>query len=163
MLQPSGFIDPQKPDYVCRLNKSLYGLKEAPHAWFQCFSSHLLTLGFVASKANSSLFIFTDASIFIYLLIYVDEILVTGNNDASIASFIASLGRLFSMKDLGPLNYFLGMEVTRTSTGFHLSQFKYILDLLKKINMVECKPVSTLAISGRCLSLLDSEPFSDVS
>lgn len=82
------------------LTNALYGLKQALRAWVQCFSSHLLTLGFVASKAYSSLFIFTDASILIYLLIYVDDILVTGNNDASIAFFIASLGKLFSMKDL---------------------------------------------------------------
>ena len=163
MRQPSGFVDPQKPDHVCRLNKSLYGLKQAPRAWFQCFSSHLLTLGFVASKADSSLFIFMDASTIIYLLIYVDDILLTGNNESRIASFIASLSRLFSMKDLGALHYFLGMEITRSSSGLHLSQSKYILDLLKKTNMVDCKPVLTPAVSGRRLSLLDGDPFPDVS
>ncbi|BBG97004.1 Glycosyl hydrolases family 31 protein [Prunus dulcis] len=79
MRQPVGFVDPTYPDHVCRLRPSLYGLKQAPCAWFHCFFSYLLHLGFIASQSDSSLFVYTQGSIHIYLLIYVDDILVTGS------------------------------------------------------------------------------------
>ncbi|CAL8993966.1 unnamed protein product [Prunus brigantina] len=163
MKQPVGFLDSQYPTHVCKLNRSLYGLKQAPRAWFQCFSTHLEHLGFVASKADSSLFMYFHGSITIYLLIYVDDILVTGNSESHITQLILDLGRQFSMKDLGPLHYFLGMEVVRTSTGLYLSQSKYILDLLTRTKMLDCKPLPTPAVGGRRLSLHDGDLLSDVS
>ncbi|KAM1792474.1 hypothetical protein ACFX12_036326 [Malus domestica] len=161
MRQPSGFVDPQFPSHVCRLRRSLYGLKQAPRAWFQCFSHHLEELGFQASMADSSLFIFCNGTNVIYLLIYVDDILVTGNNPAHISTLIHQLGRKFSMKDLGPLHYFLGMEITRTPTAMYLTQSKYILDLLKRTQMADAKPLSTPALPGRKLSLYEGEPLAD--
>ncbi|KAM1551006.1 hypothetical protein ACFX10_043195 [Malus domestica] len=161
MRQPQGFVDPQFPTHVCKLQRSLYGLKQAPRAWFQCFSNHLEALGFVASQADSSLFTYFDGTTIIYLLIYVDDILVTGNSSSQIAQLIAQLGSLFSMKDLGPLHYFLGMEVTRTTSGFHLSQAKYIRDLLQRTHMADCKPIQTPSSSGRRLLLHEGDPLSD--
>ena len=79
MHQPPRYVDSTHPDYVCRLHKSLYGLKQAPKAWFKRFSSHLLHLGFTASMADSSLFIFYSARTIIYLLLYVDDIIFTGS------------------------------------------------------------------------------------
>ncbi|XP_048436024.1 uncharacterized mitochondrial protein AtMg00810-like [Pyrus x bretschneideri] len=73
------------------------------------------------------------------------------------------MARLFSMKDLGPLSYFLGMEVHRSANGMHMAQAKYVMDLLTRTNMLDCKPVSTHAINGHRLSLYDGEPFSDVT
>ncbi|CAL8993048.1 unnamed protein product [Prunus brigantina] len=93
MRQPVGFVDPTYPDHVCRLRRSLYGLKQAPRAWFHCFFSHLLRLGFIASQSDSSLFVYTQGSIHIYLLIYVDDILVTGSDPSRITTLISDLGR----------------------------------------------------------------------
>ena len=163
MRQPLGFIDPQYLAHVCKLRRSLYDLKQAPRAWFQCFSHHLEDLGFIASTVDSSLFTFFNGATIIYLLIYVDDILVTGNDAAQISRFIAQLGSLFSMKDLGPLNFFLGMEVTRTPIAMYLSQSKYIMDLLRRTKMTDCKPSSTPAPAGRRLSLHEGEPLSDVT
>lgn len=80
MRQISSFIDPQCFSHICKLHRSLYGLKQAPRAWFQCFSQHLENLGFISSHADSSLFTFLDGSMIIYLLIYMDDILVAGNS-----------------------------------------------------------------------------------
>ena len=85
-------MDPNHLDYVCKLHKSLYGLKQAPRAWFERFTFHLLHLGFTASVADSSLFIFCLANTIIYLLLYVDNIIVTGNDLAQVAHLIAALG-----------------------------------------------------------------------
>ena len=163
MRQPAGFIDPQFPSHVCRLRRSLYGLKQAPRAWFQCFSQKLEELGFTASQADSSLFTYFDGSTILYLLIYVDDILITGNTNAHLSQFITQLGTHFAMKDLGPLHYFLGMEVSRTPSAFYLTQSKYILELLQNTNMADAKPISTPVPSGKRLSLYDGEPLSDGS
>ncbi|CAL9003000.1 unnamed protein product [Prunus brigantina] len=161
MRQPVGFVDPTYPDHVCRLRHSLYGLKQAHRAWFHCFSSHLLRLGFIASQSDSSLFVYTQGSIHIYLLIYVDDILVTGSDPSRITTLISDLGRQFSMKDLGPANYFLGMELVRTPSGLSITQTKYVVDLLKRVNMHEAKPVPTPALSGRRLSISNGDPLPD--
>ncbi|KAM1873468.1 hypothetical protein ACFX13_007300 [Malus domestica] len=161
MHQPRGFVDPQFPHHVCRLRRSLYGLKQAPRAWFQCFSTHLEDLGFRPSTADHSLFTYIHGSTRIYLLIYVDDILVTGNNPSHIVTLIKNLGIRFSMKDLGPVHYFLGMEVVRTPSGLSLSQQKYATDLLHRTKMHGAKPVPTPAVSGRRLSLQDGDPLPD--
>lgn len=124
MQQPQGFISSSHPHYVCKLLKFLYCLKQAPHAWFECFTNHLLTLGFVASQANSSLFIrHLDDSI-TYLLLYVDDIIVTYNNPVYIDKLVAQLRLHFDMTDLGVLRYFLGHEVTHHACGISVTQSK---------------------------------------
>jgi len=80
MEQPKGFEDPAFPDHVCRLHKSLYGLKQAPRAWFMRLSQALLELGFTSSAVDSSLFMFHLHSIHVFVLIYVDDILVCSNS-----------------------------------------------------------------------------------
>ena len=121
MHQPQGFVDNQHPDYVCRLHKSLYGLKQAPRAWFERFTSHLQSLGFIASSADPSLFVWHYGNNFIILLLYVDDIIITGNNTTTVHSFIQQLAKAFAMKDLGPLHYFLGLEVSRSKDCLFLS------------------------------------------
>ena len=83
MLRPLGYIDPIHPTYVCKLHKSLYGLKQAPQAQFERFSTQLLHLGFQASIADSSLFIRRQGKLLVYLLVYVGDIVLTGNNEQS--------------------------------------------------------------------------------
>ena len=96
---------------MCKLHKSLYGLKQAPHAWFERFTSHLLTIGFTASIADPSLFVFHNGSTFLYLFLYVDDIILTGNNPVAVTSLITALASTFELKDLGPLRYFLGLQI----------------------------------------------------
>ena len=109
MQQPPGYIDAAHPTYVCKLHKSLYGLKQAPRAWFERFTFHLIHLGFQASFADNSLFIFHSKSTIIYLLLYVDDIILIGNNSKHVASLIATLSVVFELKDLRDLNYFLSI------------------------------------------------------
>lgn len=99
--------------------------------------------------ADYSLLVYKHGSIVIYLLIYVDDILITGNNPYCITQLTRDMSRRFSMKDLGSLHYFLGTEVYGSTNGMHLSLSKYILDLLTRINMLDCKPVSTPSIAGK--------------
>uniref|UniRef100_A0A2N9HQR7 Reverse transcriptase Ty1/copia-type domain-containing protein n=1 Tax=Fagus sylvatica TaxID=28930 RepID=A0A2N9HQR7_FAGSY len=143
MVQPLGFVNSASPHHVCKLHKSLYGLKQAPRAWFERFTSHLLTIGFTASTADPSLFVFRNGSTFLYLLLYVDDIILTGNNPAAITSFITALASTFELKDLGPLRYFLGLQIDYGRDFLFVHQRKYITDLLSKFNMTSCKATST--------------------
>ena len=112
MQQPLGYVDAAHLTFVCKLHKSLYGLKQAPRAWFERFMFHLLHLGFTASFVDSSLFIFQSKSILIYLLLYVDDIIITWNNSKHVSSLITALISVFELKDLGALNYFLGVQIS---------------------------------------------------
>jgi hypothetical protein len=108
----------------------LYGLKQAPRAWFTRLSQTFLELGFVSSTVDSSLFVFHQGSVHLYFLIYVDDILLTGTPISHIASVITQLHQVFTLKDLGNLSFFLGIQVVQSSQGLHLRQAKYISDLL---------------------------------
>uniref|UniRef100_A0A2N9GUP3 Uncharacterized protein n=1 Tax=Fagus sylvatica TaxID=28930 RepID=A0A2N9GUP3_FAGSY len=100
MAQPLGFVNSSLPSHVCHLHKSLYGLKQAPRAWFERFTSHLLTLGFTASVADASLFILSHKSVTVYLLLYVDDIIITGNSLSAVSDIISQLSTAFELKDL---------------------------------------------------------------
>ncbi|XP_017187728.2 uncharacterized mitochondrial protein AtMg00810-like [Malus sylvestris] len=141
--------------------RSLYGLKQAPRALFRRFSDYLLQLGFEESLCDYSLFVFNQRGVYLILLIYVDDILLTGNNDKQMQWLIEKLGTLFSMKDLGPLSYFLGVEVTYSGENMHLTQSKYALDLLERTKFTAVKPVSTHVPAGQKLSQYVVEPYSN--
>jgi len=142
MEQPPGTADPQYPSHVCKLRKALYGLKQAPRAWFDRFSIFLLQYGFFGSLANPSLFIFHSNSDTLILLLYIDDIL-TGSSAPLVTNLIQLLSSEFAMKDLGPIHHFLGIEITQTPEGLHLSQSHYALTILERAGMVDCKPMST--------------------
>jgi hypothetical protein len=163
VVQPPGFIHPSFPDHVYHLRKSLYGLKQAPKAWFSRLSNRLIELGFHGSKADTSLFIHGHSASTIFILIYVDDILVTSPSTTLIDGFISKLQCDFPIKDLGSINYFLGVEVLPDPHGLFLSQRKYILDLLKKSNMLSAKPVTSPMSSSKTLSRFDGEAFHDPS
>ena len=161
MQQPLGFKDHNKPYLVCKLRKALYGLKQAPRAWFDKLKHSLLQIGFVNSKADNSLFIkYTKVSC-VFILVYVDDIIITGSHNKEVCNLIIILNRVFSLKDLGNLHFFLGIEVTPTTTGLHLSQKKYIGDLLKRAKMDNAKPLPTPMISGLHLSTTNGSPIED--
>ncbi|KAJ9565548.1 hypothetical protein OSB04_001514 [Centaurea solstitialis] len=139
MKIPQGFAK-EGETRVCRLRKSLYGLKQASRNWYHKFTSSLVDLGFTQSKADHSLFIQQKGNDFMAALIYVDDVIVVGNNPTKIQSIKDKLDELFSIKDLGNLKYFLGIEVAHTSEGLVLSQRKYTLDILKDCGLQGCKP-----------------------
>lgn len=159
--QPEGFIDANYPNHVCRLHKALYGLKQAPRAWYQELRNYLLSLGFVNSLADASLFILKHGSHMTYILVYVDDIIVTGSNSCYIQNTLDALASRFSIKDPEDLHYFLGLEAHRTPQGLHLTQRRYILDLLTRCNMLDAKPVTTLMATSPKLSLNSGTPLSD--
>ena len=132
MTQHQGFVNPTYPTYVCKLHKALYGLKQAPRAWFQKLRIALLDYGFQSSRADTSLFIFHTASDILILLVYVDDILVTGSSPTLVSHFISYLSAKFALQDLGPLSYFLGIQAHQLGSVLHLTQHKYIVDLLKR-------------------------------
>ncbi|KAI0525179.1 hypothetical protein KFK09_004571 [Dendrobium nobile] len=109
MSQPSGFKDSLHPDYVCLLKKSIYGLKQSPRQWFETFSTYLLTYGFKHSTADPSLLIYNKQSAVLYILVYVDDILLTSNDTTVINHLLNGLSHKFRMKNLGRISYFLGM------------------------------------------------------
>lgn len=110
MTQPPGYNDPSRPSYVCKLHKALYVLKQAPRAWYALFSSHLITHGFQNSMSDTSLFVKHQGSDLTYVLIYVDDIIVTGTDSSYISSLLTQLQSKFALKDLGDLHYFLGLR-----------------------------------------------------
>jgi len=107
---------------VCRLRRSLYGLKQAPRVWFQCFASVVTAAGFSASTHDPALFVHTSSRGRTLLLLYVDDMIITGDDPQFIAFVKARLSEQFLMSDLGPLRYFLGIKVSSTPQGFYLSQ-----------------------------------------
>ncbi len=136
MVQPPGYIDANFPQRVCHLHKSIYGLKQAPRAWFESFIYQLLNLGFHSSSIDSSLFIYKAGSAITFLLLYVDDIVLTRNNPQFISQLIHNLSKVFELKDMGSLSYFLGLQIERFTDGLSLTQTKYAIDLLNKHNML---------------------------
>ena len=112
MRQPPGFVDPSGPHHLCKLCKALYGLKQAPRAWYSRLSSRLQQLGFIASKADTSLFVYNRSGVTIFMLVYVNDIIVASSSPPATTKLLADLQASFALKDLGPLHYFLGIQVT---------------------------------------------------
>ena len=143
MKLPPGHPQSSEPGMVCKLYKSIYGLKQSPRAWYAKLSSVLEGAGFQRSNADSSMFIRTGVAGKLVVLIYVDDLIITGDNVDEIANLKISLQQKFSIKDLGVLKYFLGIEMASSNKGLFLNQRKYILDLLQESNMKDAKPVQT--------------------
>lgn len=161
MTQPPGF-EASDRTLVCRLNKALYGLKQAPRAWYERLRSAFLQFGFVSSKCDPSLFVYTTSTATMYALVYVDDIIVTGPSESLVKLFVSKLKAVFALKDLGQLDYFLGIEVKHLADhSILLSQRKYIRDLLEKTKMEDCRPISSPMVTGLRLIREGSTPFQD--
>jgi hypothetical protein len=148
---------------VCRLNRSLYGLKQAPRAWFTRFTAYLRTLGFVASRSDTSLFILRRGDHLAYLLLYVDDIILTASSAAVLDFVIQSLNREFAMTDLDALHHFLGINVTTTTHAMFPSQEQNTLEILDRAGMLNCKPISTPVDMSAKLSVDTGPLFLDPS
>jgi hypothetical protein len=135
------------------LTKALYKLKQAPRAWFAKLSKKLCDLGFEGSKADTSLFYYNKNSISMFILVYVNDIIVASSTQEVVTALLKDLKNDFSLKDLRELHYFLGIEVNKVLDGLVLTQEKYVNDLLKRVGMSDCKPVSTPLSTSEKISL----------
>ena len=144
MEQPPGFISQGEISRVCRLHKSLYDLKQSPRAQFGKFSQVIEKFGMQKSKSDHSVFYRNSEARIILLGVYIDDIVITASDMASISSLKSFLHSQFHTKDLGMLKYFLGVEVMRNKHGIFLFQRKYVLDLLSKTGKLGAKSCSSL-------------------
>ncbi|KAL6190201.1 hypothetical protein ACLB2K_036599 [Fragaria x ananassa] len=149
---------------VCRLHKSLYGQKHASRQWFAKFSNAIRSTGYVQSRADYSLFTRKQGKSFTALLIYVDDILITSNDSASVDAFKKFLHGHFRIKDLGDLKYFLGIEVSSSAHDIFISQRKYALEIIKDARLLGVAPVDTpmersLKLSDKSVLLKDPSQY----
>ncbi|KAJ7968090.1 Retrovirus-related Pol polyprotein from transposon TNT 1-94 [Quillaja saponaria] len=132
---PLGFSCQKTEGKVCKLKKSLYGLKQSPRAWFDRFQKAMISFGYQQSNADHTMFVKHCHGRITILIIYVDDIVVTGDNPAEVSKLKSHLAKEFEIKDLGKLCYFLGIEVAHSDRGIFLSQRQYVLDLLEKTDI----------------------------
>ncbi|KAG7536916.1 GAG-pre-integrase domain [Arabidopsis suecica] len=143
MRPPPGLEDKEAPGKVLKLNKAIYGLKQSPRAWYHKLSTTLLGRGFKRSEADHTLFTLPSQEGIVVILVYVDDIIISGNDKVGIQDTKDFLKSVFDIKDLGELKYFLGIEVCRSKEGLFLSQRKYTLDLLDEVGKLGAKPAKT--------------------
>jgi Reverse transcriptase (RNA-dependent DNA polymerase) len=146
MELPPGLPIPKESGMVCRLKKAIYGLKQSLRAWYGKLSSALVKVGFNRSEANSFMFTKTSDKGIIIILIYVDDLVITGSDLRGIETLKHHLSLEFDIKDLGNLKYFLGIEIARSHKYLFLSQRKYILDMLRETYKLGAKPTSSLLL-----------------
>ena len=147
--------------WVCKLVKSIYGLRQAPRCWFSKFYHTLLKFGFTQCHSDNSLFTFNQESQFVAVLVYVDDILITGTSKELIQTVIQFLAQAFKVKDLGSLRYFLGIEAARSLTGIYMHQRKYTLDILQDTGLMGSRPSKIPMEQNHNLHLNDSSFLSD--
>lgn len=140
---PPGFNTPQTEGKVLRLRRSLYGLKQSPHAWFDRFRRAIIQMGYKQSNGEHTLFYKRSDDKVTILIVYVDDIIITGSDAQETERLKMQLAKEFEVKDMGQLRYFLGIEVSRSPKGIYLSQRKYILDLLSETGMTGCHSAYT--------------------
>ncbi|GJV09837.1 uncharacterized mitochondrial protein-like protein [Tanacetum coccineum] len=152
---------PHQLDEVCKLRKALYRLKQEAHAWYEKFSIVVTCLGFVSSNHDSTLFVKRSSDGRILLSLYVDDMIITGDDCNGIESLKAELSHRFAMKDLGLLRYFLGIEVASSPKGYLLSQSKYIDDLFDCARMTDNKIVDIPIDAKAKYTPIDGNPLLD--
>jgi len=160
MHQPPGYVDKHHPSYVCRLDKALYGLKQAPRAWYARLCNKLLALGFLPSKADTSLFYYCKGGYNMFVLVYVDDIIVASSNSLATIALLKDLQAEFALKDLDDLHYFLGIEVKKVNGGLLLSQERYATDIRTRSGMEHAKAVDTPLSPSEKLSLTVDDSLS---
>jgi hypothetical protein len=154
--KPEGFVIHDKRSHVCRLKKALYGLKQAPHTWYEKMDGFLMSLGFNKSVVDPNLYYHIDGNECLILVLYVDDLFLT-DSERPIAECKRALTTKFEIKDLGLMHYFLGLEVWQRTNEIFLSQAKYIVEILKKFGMTECKSMPTpMVVDLKKMSDIDS-------
>jgi hypothetical protein len=146
MEQPQGFM--QDSSLVCRLKKSLYGLKKAPRAWYAKMDSYMFSQNFVHCKSKPNVYMLRMVDSLLLLVLYVDDLLITGCSTSTIAAIKRILHDRFLMKNMGPLQFFPGLEIIQDASCIKLSQSKYAQDLLEIFHMTDCNSAPTPFLSG---------------
>lgn len=154
-----GFTEKFKKGEGCKLKKALYELKQSPRAWFGRFAMAMKKNGYHQSNTHHTLFLKRSQGRVTCLVIYVDDMIITGNDDGEIAALKQQLFREFEMKDLRTLKYFLGM--LRSKAGIFISQRKYVLDLLAETGLVKCKPAEIPIMMNHGLQIVQRADSTD--
>jgi hypothetical protein len=157
MRQPPGFQVKGKEGLVCKLQKSLYGLKQAGRQWNSKIDSTLLSLSFTRLEADHCIYVYQDGQVVIFIILYVDDLILISNALSRLVALKRSLSQLYQMKDLGEAEYILGIQIVRDRANrtLHISQTGYIKTILERFGMADCKPASTPMDCGRKLSKAD--------
>ena len=163
MEAPPGFAADFKIGEGCRLRKTLYGLKQSPRVWFRKLVGAMISYGYKQSNSDHTLFLKNKGGKITCLIIYVDDMIITGDDLEEIESLKRNLFQEFEMKDLGDLKYFLGIEVLRSQRGIFFRQRKYILDILAETGLLECKPADTPIAVNHGLQNNDKAELTDRS
>ena len=142
MKQPEGFEVHDREFHMCRLKKAFFRLKQAPRAWYERIDSYLMKLGFTRSEADPNLYCKVEDDKPLILVFYVDDLFLTGA-DPLVHKCKRELASEFEMKDLGLMHYFLGLEIWQKLGEIFLSQGTYVVKILERSGMVDCKPVTT--------------------
>lgn len=163
MHQPPGFIRKGAEHLVCRLHKSLYGLRQSPREWYAKLHTALLAWKLLQSHADPNLYFAHIHNHTIALLVYVDDILITGSDIHLITQLKGHLQRTFKTNDLGSLHRYLGVQFDKVPTGLHMHQTEYALSILSTFNMDTCKPAYTPLPEGLVLSKVADSPPVDAT
>ena len=150
MKQPEGFAVPGKEHLVCKLNKSLYGLKQAGRSWYTKIDQVLLDLGFHRLQADHCIYQLRDGDTIIYIALYVDDLLLLSNSISRLDHFKQQLSAIFDMKDLGEAHYVLGIQIERDRKArtLSISQREYVKNVVDRFGMLDSKPVATPMDTG---------------
>ncbi|KAJ9566643.1 hypothetical protein OSB04_002609 [Centaurea solstitialis] len=143
VCQPPGFEDPKYPDRVCKLRKALYGLHQAPRAWYDTLSSYLLENKFERGVIDKTLFIKRTKTDMLLVQIYVDDIIFGSTKEDMCKEFEELMHKKFKMSSMGELTFFLGLQVKQKRDGIFINQSKYVATMLQKFGMNDAKPAST--------------------
>jgi hypothetical protein len=159
IFQPPGFVQSGVEDHICLLNKALYGLRQSPRQWNARLDAHLTALDLVQSHADPSLYIFLEGDLLLLLIIYVDDLLITGSHATKIRWLEHELSSEFKMSLLGPLAVYLGVSFFYEPIGILMSHIRYIQKCLDEIGLTNCLPAAVpLDPSLKLLENMDS-PF----
>ncbi|GJS46203.1 putative ribonuclease H-like domain-containing protein [Tanacetum coccineum] len=151
VCQPLGFEDPQFPDKVYKVEKALYGLHQAPRAWYETLSTYLIENGFRRGTIDKTLFIKKDKGDILLVQVYVDDIIFGSTKKSLCDEFEQMMHKKFQMSSMGELTFFLGLQVQQKKDGIFISQDKYVVDILKKFDFITVKTTSTPTETNKAL------------
>ncbi|GKA34539.1 retrovirus-related pol polyprotein from transposon TNT 1-94 [Tanacetum coccineum] len=143
VTQPEGFVDPDHPTHVYRLKKALYGLKEAPRAWYDKLSKFHISTGFSKPVVDPTLFTRKTGKHILLVQIYVDDIIFASTDPKSCQLFVHDMNSTFQMSMMGQMSFFLGLQVSQNPRGIFINQSKYALEILKKYGFDSSAPINT--------------------
>src|SRR6202046_1159695 len=160
MKQPEGFVASGKENLVCKLRKSLYGLKQASRAWYDKIHHAFVDMGFTVLSADTCVYQLRKANLYILVALYVDDLLLVSNSLEGLSALKRDLSRRFSMTDLGEAHYILGIQIDRNRAAriLSISQREYVHKVLHRFGMMECKSVATPLATNIKLTKTDSPP-----